>query len=81
MAVTILAIAFLLVLLFIVVIGYKSIIKRDVSSQELNTEKCSICGGRFEKTKLVERQIGDYKFMHFCRECVMKLYSDLGMKN
>ncbi len=81
MAVTVLAILFLIMIGFIALIGYKTIIKGGPAKEELNVEKCSICRNRFEKNLLMLRQIGDYKLLYFCKECVMKLYADLGLKN
>ncbi len=81
MIITILTIGFLVFILLAAFFGYKSVIKRNVSVEDINKEKCSICRNRFEKSEMTERQIGDYKMMYFCRECVMKLYADFGMKN
>ncbi len=81
MVITILTAAFLFLVLLIAVVGYKSVIKRGSSPQDINTEKCALCRKRFDKAHLVEREIGDYKLMYFCTECVLRLYADLGMKN
>ena len=81
MVITMLAAAFLLLILFLAVLGYGSVIKRRTSLQDINTEKCALCRRSFDKAHLVERQIGDYKLMYFCTDCVLKLYADLGMKN
>ena len=82
MTITILALAFLILIGFIAYIGYKTVIKQGPKiPEELSTEKCSICRDRFAKELLVERQIGDYRLLYFCRNCIMGLYADLGMKN
>lgn len=82
MVVTILAIAFLVLIAFTAFVGYRTIIRRDPSSaQDINTERCTVCRGRFEKSLLVERQIGDYRLLYFCRGCIMELYTELGIKN
>lgn len=81
MTITVLAVAFLLLILFVAGVGYKVIMHRGLSLNETDIQKCSICRNTFDRSSLVERQIGDYKLMYFCRECVMKLYADIGTKN
>ena len=81
MVITVLAIAFLIIIGFIAFLGYKTVISAKTNPEEINMEKCSICRQKIEKSQLIERQIGDYKLLYFCRECVMKLYADLGLKN
>ena len=83
MVITILAIAFLILLIFAAIIGYKTLIGRQSmgSPNQIDTEMCTICRARFPKEKLVERQIGDYKVLYFCDKCVLGLSSDVGMKN
>ena len=81
MVVTVLAIAFLILLLLVAVVGYKAIIKQGKPPQDLNKERCSICREQFLKTQLVERPIGDYKLLFFCGSCITKLHTDLVSKN
>ena len=81
MIVSILAVAFLIIMGFIAFLGYSAIIKRGKIEAEMNTEKCSICRNKFDKDLLLLRQIGDYKLLYFCRDCIHKLYADLGLKN
>ncbi len=82
MTVSILAVTFLILIGFVAYVGYKTIIRQGPKSpEELNTEKCSVCRERFSKDQLVERQIGDYKLLYFCRNCILGLYGDLGIKN
>ena len=81
MVFSVLALAFLIVIGFIALIGYKTIIRPRPSNEETNMEKCSICRNKFDRGQLLLRQIGDYKLLYFCRECVMRLYADLGLKN
>jgi len=81
MTITVLAVAFLLLILFVAVVGHKVIMQRDSASKDIDAQKCSICQKMFDKSILVERQIGDYKLMYFCRECVIKLSVNVGMKN
>ena len=81
MTITILAIAFLLVLFLVAIAGYKTIIKRGSTPAASNMEKCAICRETFDKQELALRQIGDYKLLYFCKKCVAGLYADSGMKN
>jgi hypothetical protein len=81
MVVSILAVGFLVLIGFIAIVGYKTIIRGGPRQAELNMEKCSVCRQSFDKNQLLLRQIGDYKLLYFCRDCVLKLYADLGLKN
>jgi hypothetical protein len=81
MAITILAVLFLFVIVAVAIVGYKFIITQKNLPQEQNVEKCTLCKRKFDKALLIERMIGDYKLLYFCRECVVKLYADLGLKN
>jgi hypothetical protein len=81
MAVTVLAIVFLLVLLAVALVGFKAIIARGKAPQDLNSERCSICRISFPKAQLIEREIGDYKLMYFCSSCITKLHAELTSKN
>ncbi len=81
MVVTVLAIASILLLGFLTVLGYKAVIRGSgaVSPAEPR-EKCAVCRESLPKAELVERQIGDYKLLYFCRDCITRLASDIGMK-
>ena len=81
MVITISAVVFLLFIILIAIVGYKAITRKERRLTESNSEKCSLCKEEFDKSQLVERQIGDYKLMYFCRKCILQLYSDLGLKN
>jgi hypothetical protein len=81
MVITILALLFLLVIVTVAIVGYRFIIQAKTVPEERNNEKCTLCRRKFDKSLLIERQIGDYKLLFFCRECVVKLYADLGLKN
>jgi hypothetical protein len=70
MIVSILAICFLLFIGTVAYFGYKLVINRGTSPEEINTERCSICRERFHKNELILRQIGDYKLLFFCQKCV-----------
>ena len=81
MAITVLAILFLVVVVVIAIGGSRLLGKQSVKPEDVNREKCSICRKKFDKGELVVREIGDYKLLYFCRDCIVKLYADLGMKN
>lgn len=81
MTVTVLASLFILLILVVAVIGFKTVIKHGKSPEELNTEKCSICREKFNTSMLVERQVGDYKLLFFCPSCVAKLHNEMVTKN
>ncbi len=81
MAVTVLAVLFLAIMVVIAVVGYKTVIRQRSVPQDADLEKCAICRQSFDKEKLILRQIGDYKLLYFCSDCILKLYADLGIKN
>ena len=81
MVVSVLAVGFLIFIGFVAIIGYKTIIRGGPKGDELNVEKCSICRRKSDKRQLILRQIGDYKLLYFCKDCVLQLYADLGLKN
>lgn len=81
MTVTILAVAFLVIMLLVAAFGFKAIIKRGKPPGELHMERCSLCRQQFHKTQLVERQVGDYKLYFFCPSCITSLHNDLTGKN
>ncbi|MEK7250346.1 MAG: hypothetical protein AAB209_08000 [Bacteroidota bacterium] len=81
MTVTILASIFIAFILFIALIGFKTVIKQGKSPEDLNTEKCSLCREKFSKSMLIERQIGDYKLLYFCPSCINSLHNEMVSKN
>ncbi len=81
MAVTILAAAFLLVLGALAAAGFMLFRNGGTRQSAGEGEKCSVCGRRFQRAHLLERQVGDYRLLRFCRECILSLYTDLGVKN
>ena len=81
MAVTILAVVFLGILLLVAFFGFKILGKRTSAPAGQLMERCSICRGEFPKEMLVVRQVGDYKLVNFCRNCILSLYADLGSQN
>jgi len=81
MVITLLAILFLAVIAFIAVAGYRFVIRASSPHQSVETEKCAVCRKDVDKHHLIMRQVGDYKVLYFCRDCILKLYTDLGIKN
>ena len=81
MVVTILAIAFLVIIGFVVYFGFRACIQGAPGAEEQESEKCAVCRRKFAKTDMILRQIADVKLLYFCRDCVMKLYADLGSRN
>ena len=81
MVVTVLAVAFLIFIGFIAYIGYRSVIQRAPSAEEQRMEKCEVCRRKFDKTELLLREVGDYRVLYFCRDCIMRMYADIGIRN
>jgi len=81
MAVTIIAVVFLFVLTAIAFAGVKLLGRAGKNPENASTRKCSVCLRPFEESGMITRQVGDYRLFHFCRDCVLSLYSELGLKN
>ncbi len=84
MTLSVLAILFLAVMIAVAVVGMRLLgggPRPGDGSAPPDAERCALCRQRFSKSDLVLRQVGDYKLLYFCRECVLKLYADLGLKN
>jgi hypothetical protein len=81
MVVTFLAVLFLLLVTAIAVAGFRMFSKRGAPNPSETLQKCSLCLRSFQKNLLIERQVGDMRLLHFCRDCILTLYSDLGLKN
>jgi len=71
-----LTILFLILLLLFVFYGWGLIIRRSGQRDDESGEKCSLCRQRFPLESLVEREIGDYKLLHFCTGCIDELSRD-----
>ncbi|HXG00302.1 MAG TPA: hypothetical protein VNL69_05920 [Bacteroidota bacterium] len=81
MTVTILAAIFLAFLVLLAIIGFKAATRKPISPEELAMEKCSICRSKFNKTLLIERQVGDYRLLYFCPSCIKSLHDELVSRN
>ncbi len=79
--ITYLTIGFVVLLLGAVLYGFGIVMRRPPTQEELETESCTLCGQRLKKENLVERQIGDYKVLSFCVECIEKLALDSSKQN
>lgn len=79
--VTFLAIVFVLLLIGTILYGYGIVMRRPPTEQELRTEKCSLCVQRFPKEELIERQVGDYRLLFFCAQCIAALHQELRDKD
>lgn len=79
--ITYLTIGFVVLLLGAVLYGFGIVMRRPPTQEELETESCTLCGQRLKKENLVERQIGDYKVLFFCTECIEKLAAESSERN
>jgi cobalamin biosynthesis protein CobD/CbiB len=73
MALTIGAIVFLVGMVFLVYYGYSVGVKKNVKPGEENLQRCSLCTRKFNRSELVERQVGDSKVYYFCHACIESL--------
>jgi len=81
MSVTILALLFLLLMLTVTVLGFRTIMKQGKSPQNAREERCSLCRTLHEKSNLIERQVGDTRLFFFCRGCIEQLHNDSMLRN
>jgi uncharacterized C2H2 Zn-finger protein len=78
MSIGIIGIALLVgVVIFAILYGYGLFFRAEERTPEGDPiARCSLCGRRFKRRKMVERAIGIEKLYYFCGECIKKLYSD-----
>jgi hypothetical protein len=76
MAVTILALLFLVLLLIVAFAGFRILERGGKPAAGIPLQKCSLCLRPFEKNMLIERQVGDYRLLHFCGDCIDSLHAD-----
>ena len=81
MTVTILAVAFIIVMVVIALFGFKAVIRQGKAPEDIYKEHCSLCREPFPKAQLIERQIGDYRLFYFCGSCITKLHDEMISKN
>ncbi len=77
MTITVLAVAFLLLILITAFFGQRLLSRKTESVKNSVLEQCAICRNSFDKAELVERQIGDIKILYFCSNCIKSLYKDI----
>ncbi|GJQ21819.1 MAG: hypothetical protein HBSIN02_21740 [Bacteroidia bacterium] len=73
---TTLAIAFVILLLGLILYGFGIVMRRIPTSSELQSERCLLCRQRFDKSVLIEREVGDTTIVYFCRTCIRRLAAD-----
>jgi len=76
-ALTIGAIVLFVGLIFLLYYGYSVGIRRSATAAEKNFLKCSLCLKKFDRSHLVERQVGDNKLFYFCEDCIRSLQKEL----
>jgi len=77
MTVTILALLLLVSFLLVAVVGIRLIQKKTREQSGNRLERCAICRRPFDPSAMIMREVGDYRLLWFCRECVKKLAEDL----
>ena len=81
MTVSILALFFLATILAIAFIGFRFIIRQGKAPEDVNREKCSICRTQYNRSQLIERQVGDHRMLYFCQSCIISLHNEVISKN
>jgi hypothetical protein len=81
MTISILAVLFLATILALAVFGFRAIIRQGKAKEDVNRERCSICRTQYNSSQLVERQVGDYRILHFCQSCIISLHNEVISKN
>ncbi len=81
MAISILAVLFLLTIVAVAIVGFRAIIKQGKTPEDVNREKCSICRTKYNRSQLIERQVGDHALLRFCQPCILSLYNEVISKN
>jgi hypothetical protein len=74
---TFLSVAFVLVLFVAAFYGFGIVMRKPPTVGDLSMETCSLCRERFDKTMLIERQVGDSRLFYFCPDCIHSLDKDL----
>jgi len=81
MTVSILALLFLATILAIAFVGFRFIIRQGKAPEDVNREKCSICRTQYNRSQLIERQVGDHRILYFCQSCIISLHNEVISKN
>jgi len=77
MALTIGGIVLLIGLVFLIYYGLTLGLRKSSRPGAENLLKCTLCQQRFDRTKLIQKQVGDSKLFYFCESCVRNLYGEL----
>ena len=81
MTFSIFAVLFIIFILCVAYFGFRFVMNQgNISLDDVNKEKCSICREKFLKEDLLVRQVFDVKVYFFCKNCVESLYND-SLKN
>lgn len=81
MAISILAVLFLVTILAVAFIGFRAIIRQGKAREDINRERCSICRMQYNRSQLIERQVGDHRLLLFCQSCILSLHNEVVSKN
>ena len=81
MTISILAVLFLAVIIAVALVGFRAIIKQGKLAEDGNKEKCSVCRVQYNRSQLIERQVGDHRILYFCQSCLMSLHNEMVSKN
>ena len=81
MTISILALLFLATILAIAFIGFRFIIRQGRAPDDIARERCSICRTQYNRSQLIERQVGDHRVLHFCQSCIISLHNEVISKN
>jgi hypothetical protein len=76
-----LTILFLLFILISVFYGWGIVMRRTSRSGGEETGTCSVCRKKIPLEKLLSREVGDYKILYFCGDCVRGLWRELEPEN
>jgi hypothetical protein len=77
MALTIGAIVLIVGFIFLIYYGYSVGMRKTPGLGEENRQKCSLCLRSFDRSNLIERQVGDSKLFYFCHECIKSLHEEV----
>lgn len=75
--VTFLSVSFLIFLVSLIFYGYGFIVTSSKSKEDVEMEKCTVCNFKFEKKEMILRQVGDFKLIYFCKNCIQNLSEEV----
>ncbi len=77
MALTIGGIVLLIGFVFLIYYGLTLGVRKSSAPGAEKLVKCTLCQQRFDRTTLIQKQVGDSKLLYFCESCVRSLYGEL----